>query len=291
MAFRIVKINSRCKLETRLNYLVCMKDAETKILLDEISILIVESQQVCVTTALISELLNHNIRVIFCDSKHNPSGEIQPYAGSKDSYKKIKKQIEWSQEIKDKVWKGIVQQKIHNQAGLLRKRGKDSSFLDTYEQEVQEGDKENREGLAAKVYFPMLFGPTFDRRDFSCEENVYLDYGYSIILSAVNREIAALGYLPQFGIHHIGESNPFNFGCDLMEPLRPFVDAKALEPDFKKEEFKSQMLDVLSTMVRCGERKMLLDNAIHDFVCSAINAINEERPELLLNVTFADEHL
>ena len=36
MAFRIVKINSRCKLETRLNYLVCMKDQETKILLDEI---------------------------------------------------------------------------------------------------------------------------------------------------------------------------------------------------------------------------------------------------------------
>ena len=289
MSFRIVKINSRCKLETRLNYLVCLTDKETKILLDEISILIIESQQVCITTALISELLNHHVRIVFCDAKHNPSSEVQPYAGSKDTYRKLKKQVDWSQENKDRAWKRIIEQKIHNQAFVMRSLGLETTLLDGYEKSVSEGDRDNREGLAAKVYFSAIFGSSFDRRNPVCEENVYLDYGYSVVLSAVNREIATLGYLPQLGIHHIGETNPFNLGCDLVEPIRPFVDFVAVQQDFQKDDFKSRMLNVLSMSVRCGTRTMLLDNAIHDYVCSAINALNEEKSELLLPIAFEDD--
>ena len=178
MGFRIVKINSRCKLETQLNYLVCRKEKETRILLDEIDLLIVENQQVCITNALISELMNHKVRIMFCDSKHNPQGEMVPYDSCYDSYSKIKKQVSWAKERNDDAWQIIVKQKITNQAHvLLHVKMQDAySSLNQYCNDVQSGDSTNREGLAAKMYFASLFGNTFDRRKDSDIRNVYLNF-------------------------------------------------------------------------------------------------------------------
>lgn len=293
MAFRIVRVGSRCKLETRLNYLVCYKEKETKILLDEISILIVESQQACLTNALLTELASHHIRVVFCDKKHQPYGEIQPYAGSQDSFRKLKKQLSWSREAKDGVWTEIVRKKIRNQRQLLQRHGKDEAagLLSRYEREVGPGDDGNREGLAAKAYFPALFGPSFDRRNPTFQENDFLDYGYAILLAAVDREVAALGYLPQLGIHHVGETNPYNLGCDLMEPFRPFIDGYLAGQEVHKDGFKTYALSAFSQVVSCNGRKTVLDNAIPVFVDSAIQALQREDPALLADVRFQDEHL
>lgn len=293
MAFRIVQVTSHCKLETRLNYLVCMKDKETKILLDEIAMVIIESQQACITTALITDLIEHGIKVIFCDGKHNPIGEILPYAGSKDSYKKIKLQMQWDEETKNALWNEIIRLKIHNQKTLLRILRKEDTarILEGYENQVEDGDKTNREGLAAKVYFAALFGSAFERRDSSIKANTYLDYGYSVLLGIVNREIASFGYLPQIGIHHIGETNPFNLGCDLMEPFRPFVDSIVCRERIHGENFKRVLLDGFGMPILCGERKTILDNAIHVFLISFLNAMNEKNPKRLEKVVFLDEQL
>ena len=53
--------------------------------------------------------------------------------------------------------------------------------------------------------------------------NGCLNYGYSVLLSAFNREIVASGLLTQLGVWHDNEFNQFNFSCDLMEPLRPAI--------------------------------------------------------------------
>lgn len=89
MAYRIVRVSSRCKLETQLNYLVCRGDKEVRILLDEISVLIVENTQICLTSSLISELLSHKTRIVFCDNSHNPQGEVAPYEGCFDASSKL----------------------------------------------------------------------------------------------------------------------------------------------------------------------------------------------------------
>lgn len=276
-----------------MNYLVCMRDKETKILLDEISVLIIETQQACITNGLISELVGHGIKVIFCDGQHNPCGEIVPYAGSQDSYKKIKRQILWSEPAKKSIWAKLVRMKIHNQARLLLKRKEiqAAQTLQGYEKEVELEDKTNREGLAAKVYFAALFGKTFDRRKPSILVNTYLDYGYSILLSFVNREIAAFGYLPQIGIHHIGETNPFNLGCDIMEPFRPFVDAFVVDGTVNQENFKGQLLSCFGLELLCDDRKTIFDNAIHIFVLSFLKAMCEGNPKMLVDVKFLDEQL
>lgn len=70
MAFRSVVIKSRCKLEFSLNYLVCVKGGETtRVLLDEIKMIVIESTQVSITTTLISACLAKKIKILFADEK------------------------------------------------------------------------------------------------------------------------------------------------------------------------------------------------------------------------------
>lgn len=276
MGFRIVKINNRCKLETQINYLVCRAEKETRILLDEISVLIIENQQVCITAALISELMNHQIRVMFCDGKHNPQGELAPYHASYNSYEKISMQLNWKKDQTKYVWNQIVRLKINNQAVLLKKRGKldDAERLFEFREQVVGEDETNREGVASKLYFSSLFGKDFDRKDSKNQINTFLNYGYSIILSAFNREINSLGYLTQLGIHHIGKTNPFNLSCDFMEPFRPFVDEQIAKGGIVEENYKKIFMDLLMSEIKYNDKIMIMDNAIHSYVLALLFSLN-----------------
>lgn len=288
MGFRIVKINSRSKLETQLGYLVCRNDSETRVLLDEISVIIVENQQVCLTTALLSELMSHHVRIVFCDSKHNPQGEISPYASCYDTYAKIKKQLAWTDDCKSRLWSLIVRQKIKNQAFVLRRyhQAEAAELLDGYSNDIQPGDGTNREGLAAKAYFAALFGKGFDRRKDSDIRNVYLNYGYSLLLSGINREIAAFGYLNPIGIHHIGEQNPFNLGCDFVEVFRPFVDDLVMTGNLSKDNYKKELMLLMTREVQVGDKTVILENAFRNYVLCLLSILNTGDYPIYTTVTF-----
>lgn len=265
MAFRTVIINDRCKLEYSLNYLICRKlNEEKKVLLDEVKILMINSTQVSISTYLITKCIEKKIKIIFTDEAHNPSGEIVGYYNNYYSYRKIKEQLSISSETKDFLWKEIVKEKIINQANVLKKQNhlKEYQMLIDYSNDVQLGDISNREGHSAKVYFNALFEKGFSRRndDFI---NVVLNYGYSIILATINREIKSLGYLTELGIHHIGESNQFNLSCDLIEPIRPLVDNTAINFEIN---YKNIMIELLSKEVFYNNQTIKLDNAIHLYV-------------------------
>lgn len=179
----------------------------------------IETTAVSLTAALISELTRHKVKVIFCDEHRNPCSELIPYYGSYDTSAKVKKQIEWSKNDKDLVWTSIISNKIEKQADFLLNLNKpEAVLLYKYKNEMKIGDTTNREGHAAKVYFNALFG-----KKFSCSDtnsiNAALNYGYSLILSAVNREIAVNGYITQIGLFHDNMFNQFNLGSDMMERL------------------------------------------------------------------------
>ena len=97
-----------------------------------------------------------------------------------------------------------------------------------YVDEMEFGDSTNREGHAAKVYFNELFGMKFSR-NADTPVNAALNFGYSLILSAVNREVVCSGYLTQLGLFHDNMFNQYNLSCDLMEPIRPERPAVILE--------------------------------------------------------------
>ncbi len=288
MAFRTIVINNRCKLEYSLNYLICRKETtNTKILIDEIKTIIINSTQVVITSCLLAECINKKIKIIFTDSKHNPIGETVGYYNNYYSYRKIKEQIALNCNTKNKLWKYIIIEKIKNQARNLLYKGYEKSYdmLINYASNVEIGDVTNREGHSAKVYFNSLFGTDFNR-DLDIFINQALNYGYSIILSTINREVKALGYLTELGIHHIGESNPFNLSCDLIEPLRPLIDSLLIKGIVNEENYKSKYIELLSLKVKYNNRDVILDNAIHLYVEDMINFLNVENEERIRFITY-----
>lgn len=272
MGFRIVIINSRCKLETRLNYLVVRGEKEKKIYINEINTLIVQSTAVSLTAALLSVLVENNVKIIFCDEKSNPQSEIIPYYGAHNTTKRYKWQFCWGNDIKEKLWQQIIKQKIFNQSELLKRRGfdKEAQALLQYAEDVREGDSSNREGHAAKVYFNCIL-PIGISRHGGGFLNGCLNYGYACLLSAFNREIVAAGLLTQLGIWHDNEFNQFNFSCDLMEPFRPIVDEAALSLEEGDEQFKRKMANVLNFGVVVDGIHTTLDLAIRRNVRSVLS--------------------
>lgn len=281
MSFRTIVVNSRSKLSLQLGYLVCRGEQETRVHLNEISTIIVQNTGVSITTSLLVELNRKNINVIFCDEKAQPSFSITPFAHGHRSFGTFKKQIAWDEETKAVVWSKIVYEKILNQRQVLAIQGKEEAakLLDQYLLEIEKGDVTNREGHAAKVYFNALFGTEFSRRKDHIV-NGPLNYGYSIILSAINRYLVASGYLTQLGIWHDSEFNQFNLGCDLMEPIRPFVDLLTLQLD-DLENFKPSLANILNIKVKFNDKNTLLDTALQQYVYNFIKVMNESNPNVL----------
>lgn len=284
MGFRTVSINSRCKLEMKLNYLVCKGEETQRIFLDEISTLIIHSTAVVVTTALLSELVKKNIKVVFCNEKHNPVAELMPYHGSYNNALKLKQQLGWSKNIKQMVWTEIVAKKIINQAKHLRflKKFEEADKMIDYAEQVELNDESNREGHAAKLYFATLFSKDWNR-DCGDFYSKALNYGYTVLLSTFNREIVKMGYLTQLGIWHENQFNDFNLSCDLIEPFRPIVDRIVYSLEKDDENFKSNILKMTEQQVYISGKLMYLENAIEMYIRSVFSALNENNPDLVLN--------
>ncbi|MBQ8749255.1 MAG: type II CRISPR-associated endonuclease Cas1 [Clostridia bacterium] len=166
MGFRTVVVNNRCKLELKMNYLVCRGEETKRVFINEISTLIIATTAVAITGSLLSELVKNRVKVIFCDEKHNPQMELLPYYDSYNSSKKIYNQINWNELSKQMVWTSIVRQKIIMQGKLLDKFGftLQAQELFDYAEQVELNDATNREGHSAKLYFATLFGKGW-RRD------------------------------------------------------------------------------------------------------------------------------
>lgn len=276
MTWRIVEIASNCKLELKLNYMVIRGTEVKKVHISEIAVLIIENTNISMTAALLCELTKKKIKIIFCDEKRNPYGELIPYYGSHDSVDKLRRQIKWNLNETSKQWTEIVRDKITKQRDLLARHGYNDSarMLTVYISEIKLKDATNREGHAAKVYFNTLFGKDFSRNaDNSI--NSCLNYGYSILLSAFNREISINGFSTQLGIFHDNMFNPFNLASDLMEPFRPLVDECVLNLDSDKftSEEKQKLVDVLNKKVSIGGKTNYLLNAIKIYTKSFFDSV------------------
>ena len=283
MSWRVVVISKRAKLDYQLGYLVVRNESVTKIHLGEISTLLIESTAVSITISLLAELTKKKIKVIFCDEKRNPSSELVGYYGSHDTSSKVRNQIQWSRNSKDAVWTEIVTEKIRKQKKLLEYQGKEESkLLDSYLQEIKWNDETNREGHAAKVYFNALFGLDFTRTT-DCPINAALNYGYSIILSAFTREIAANGYITQLGLFHDNMFNQFNLASDLMEPFRVLVDKEVLEMKFEEFEVdeKRRLVNILNHEVVIDGKVQYVNNAVKIYCKSVFDALNENDSSLI----------
>lgn len=278
MSWRTVVIANRCKLDLKMGCMVVRGEETKRIFIDEIAMLIIENTAVSLTAALIAALTEKKVKIVFCDERRNPTAELVSYCGAHDSSRKIRTQINWDDGIKGAVWTEIVSEKIRNQADLLQRYGywDEERLLRNYLDEIEFNDAGNREGHAAKVYFNALFGKSFSRGQENTT-NAALNYGYGLLLSAVNREIVANGYLTQLGIFHDNMFNHFNLGSDLMEPFRVLADKTVIEKQWQEftTKEKHEMIEILHETVLIGETAQTVLNAIKIYTRSVFDAINE----------------
>ena len=278
MTWRTVVIRERAKLDYSLNFMTVRQEAGVKkISLGEIYMVIVENTAVSFTAVLLNELVKNKIKVVFCDEKRNPSSELIQYYGSHDTSLKYKNQLEWSKESKERIWTRIVYEKIFNQMQFLKKLNKEEyKLLEQYLSELEWNDSSNREGFAAKVYFNALYGMEFSRNK-ECFINAALDYGYSIILSAFNREIVSSGYFTQLGLCHRNPFNKFNLSSDFMEPFRILIDEEVynLEGTEFTKDHKNKLINILNKTVVIDDKNQTVANAIKIYCRSLFSALVE----------------
>ena len=286
MSWRTVVISSKCKLSYKNNYIIVRNDDIKMIHLSEMNTLVIDTTLVSITTMLLCELLDRKIKIIFCDEKHNPKGEVMPYYGNHNTSKKVMQQSKWDDEIKSLVWQKIIKQKISNQSRVLKINQKQNfDKLMEYYNDVQINDSTNREGHSAKVYFNSLFGMNFSR-GLGGDINSALDYGYAILLSYINKEVTSNGYITQLGINHKNEFNQFNLSCDLMEPFRPVVDKLVYQnKDFTfDKDFKYKLINILNEKIRVEDGEYFVSNAIPLYVNGVFKALETKKLKEILEI-------
>lgn len=283
MSWRVVVISKMAKLSYKNSYLTVRNETTSIIHLSEINTIVIETTQVSITGYLLAELIKRKIKVIICDENRNPAGEVTPYYGSHNTSKRIANQVKWKENDKEIMWTLVVKQKIQNQHRVLEKLNKkEASKLERYIAELQHFDTTNREGHSAKVYFNALFGKGFSREE-SNDINAALDYGYTILLSAFNREIISLGCMTQLGIRHKNEFNHYNLSCDLMECFRPIVDEYVYRNKGNKfiSSTKLELIDLLNIKVEYKGKELFLINTIQQYTKSIIDSLDVGKYEEL----------
>lgn len=279
MGFRTVFIESPCRLSYTSGYLVVRKEDETaKIHLSEISSINLQTRQAYISAYLMAELAKNKISLVTSDERHNPVGQYLPLYGAHNTSKRIVEQLAWGEPVKKRVWQHVVREKIKQQAAVLEERDlPGAKALKSSIDEVRSGDTTNREGAAAHIYFPQLFGAGFTR-EADCAINDALNYGYAILLSTVNREVVSRGYLTQCGICHRNEYNQFNLACDLMEPFRPMVDRLVdLWVGAELDSDARHMLgDLMNNKVSYQDGSYRLGSVVSLYVQDCLNALNKK---------------
>ena len=291
MGWRSVIITQHAKLTYSMQMMIVQtRDGINQIPIEDINLLLVSTTQAVITSALISELAQNQTKIIFVDEKGNPIVETAVYYPGTRNMAKLTQQFNWDDHLKELLWTKIVSQKIKNQIAVLENYHLDKDDVQIELDQLEINDESNREAIAARKYFMLLFDKNFVRRDTSAV-NAALDYGYAILLSSFNREIVMNGYLTYFGIHHCSQENQFNLASDLMEPFRPFVDywvkahekIKELTPDIKYG-----LVELLSLEIKFNGKKTLLTNAITVYVRECLKFLSgdsKELPEMEMSLT------
>lgn len=275
--FRNIVIQSPCKLSYKGGYMVVRKEDDTaKVHLSEFQTLVLHTNQVYISAYLMSELSKAKISLVVSDERHDPVGQYLPLYGAHNTSARIDEQLEWGPVAKKQVWQRIIKDKIAHQARVLgvRAREADAAILEKVVAEVRSGDSMHREAHAAHIYFPALFGPGFSRDD-ETPINAALNYGYALLLSSINREIVARGYLTQQGICHCNEFNQFNLSCDFMEPFRPIVDRIVfdnVQGDFTKDD-KLLLVDMFNQAIPYRGGSYRVSSVISLYVKDCLDAL------------------
>ena len=207
-------------------------EREATIPVEDIGFVVLDHRQITITHGALSALLDNNASVVTCNESHMPVGLMLPLEGNTIQSERFQSQLSASLPLRKKLWQQTVQQKILNQAALLRElHGTETGNMQHWAADVHSGDSTNLEGRAAAFYWSQMFPtlPNFTRSREGEYPNNLLNYGYAILRAVIARALVGSGMLPTLGIHHHSRYNAYCLADDIMEPYRPFVDRLVVE--------------------------------------------------------------
>ncbi|MBF0121545.1 MAG: CRISPR-associated endonuclease Cas1 [Desulfobacterales bacterium] len=250
-------------------------------------------QSILITTAvLISSdailLANeNNIDIIFLDQFGNPFSRVWHCKFGSTAHIR-RKQLEFSENEKGvKLAKGWIIEKVENQIKLLEQlqktRENKREDIDEYVKSISgyrdrllsltgnsiDEIRENifsSEALSGKIYFETLSFIIPERYKFSGrsrnpakdEFNAFLNYGYGVLYSKVERACILSGLDPYIGFLHTDNYGKKSFVFDIIEPFRYFVDELVIKL-FSKRMVKQEMFrNIQNGLMLEKEGKQLL---------------------------------
>ncbi|MDO5024899.1 MAG: type II CRISPR-associated endonuclease Cas1 [Trueperella sp.] len=183
------------------------------------------------------QLMKYDVAAVFCDWKGVPIGAVYGMREHSRVGARHRAQAELSVPRKKNAWGKIIAAKILGQANTLKEINPGrAAELAALSRAVKSGDPGNLEARAAKFYWKNLWGgeeftriPGNGQGKLSSSRNAQLDYAYTILRGYGIRAVLAAGLAPSLGVFHSGRSNNFALVDDLIEPLRPAVDARVAQ--------------------------------------------------------------
>lgn len=296
MSWRIIFIEESEYLSLYLdNIKIRNNDDEILIPISDINTLILDNYKTTLSVHLINALTKSNVNVVLCGIEHLPQSIIFPTSGHHMSSVMIRKQLQWTQDIRNKIHQIIVRHKIYNQKQLLKHLHLDNQVIDKiqqFENEIKLGDVTNREGLVAKMYFRTLFGKSFKRFQEDVV-NAGLNYGYAVLRSQISRVLVAKGLNTSIGFFHKGPTNDFNLSDDIIEPFRPIIDywvsTNLIETAVFMREHRIEIIKQTTKDVYFLRKKQSLFNTIILYIEAVLNFVETgeteklEHPEIKYN--------
>ncbi|HWR35886.1 MAG TPA: type II CRISPR-associated endonuclease Cas1 [Clostridia bacterium] len=236
--------------------------------LSELAVVLVAHPRVTLTQAVLSRIANNGGSVVTIDDAFLPASMLLPLQAHYIQSERFAKQTQMSTPLRKRLWKKIVQAKIRAQGALLKELHGDDGGLVPMSARVQSGDRGNLESVAARRYWPLVFGnPKFRRGGIGPDQNRHLDYGYTVLRALTARALCAAGLHPSIGIWHENRYDPFSLAADVMEPFRPVVDRRVFEwiqdnPPYGPldQQARGWLLGILADRYSCnGEQRTLCD--------------------------------
>ncbi len=205
------------------------------------------------TYEAVKTALTHNIDIVFADGDGAPIGRV--WHSKLGSTTKIRKrQLQASMNEEAILWiKAWVTDKVNNQIDFIKELKKHrkaqeneiNSVLEKMDAVIVKIDAlrgevitdiadslRGYEGTAGRYYFGLLSSllvkeHQFKGRSYRPAEdpfNAFLNYGYGILYSRIEKCIMIAGLDPYVGFLHRDDYNQTSFVFDFIEPYRPFVD-------------------------------------------------------------------
>jgi CRISPR-associated protein Cas1 len=257
--------------------------------LEDIGVLILDSQTLTYTHAVLAEVLGAGAVIIPCGRNHLPAGVFLPQTNVLQT-QRIARQAAAPLPLRKSLWKQIVQAKLAGQADVLGMDHPAARAIRNMIPQVRSGDPTNIEAQAARIYWSAFLPEGAFRRDREGPSpNNLLNYGYMVLRAAVARAICGAGLHPSLGLHHHNRSDAFCLADDLVEPLRPLVDRKVLDlwsagKTRIDRETKTELLSLLTAEVAVADLKGPLMVALERTTASLVRCYEGQDRKLALPV-------